>query len=75
MQKPNNHFMTVAELTMISLPTEMLEEVGIDEFSGIEAFVDRGRIIIQPLEDDEDDEYEDDCVCCPCCGCCEDRRL
>ncbi len=73
MQKPNNHFMT--ELTMISLPTEMLEEVGIDEFSGIEAFVDRGRIIIQPLEDDEDDEYEDDCVCCPCCGCCEDRRL
>ncbi len=73
MQKPNNHFMT--ELTMISLPAEMLEEVGIDEFSGIEAFVDRGRIIIQPLEDDEDDEYEDDSVCCPCCGCCEDRRL
>ncbi len=77
MQKPNNHFMTVTELTMISLPTEMLEEVGIDEFSGIEAFVDRGRIIIQPLEDDEDDEYEDDddCACCPCCGCREDRRL
>ena len=70
MQKQNNHFMT--ELTMISLPTEMLEEVGIDEFSGIEAFVDRGRIIIQPLEDDEDEE---DCVCCPYCGCREDRRL
>ncbi len=80
MQKPNNHFMTVTELTMISLPTEMLEEVGIDEFSGIEAFVDRGRIIIQPLEDDEDeddeyDEEDDECVCCPYCGCCEDRRL
>lgn len=74
MQKQNNHFMT--ELTMISLPAEMLEEVGIDEFSGFEAFVDRGRIIIQPLEDEDDeyDEDDDDCVCCPCCGCCEDRR-
>jgi len=67
----------MTELTMISLPTEMLEEVGIDEFSGFEAFVDRGRIIIQPLEDEDDeydDEEEDECVCCPCCGCCEDRR-
>ena len=72
MQKQNNHSMT--ELTMIAIPTDMLEEVGIDEFSGIEAFVDRGRIIIQPLEDDEDEE-DDDCVGCPYCGCCEDRRL
>ncbi len=74
MQKPNNHSMN--ELTMIAIPTEMLEEAGIDEFDGIEVFVDRGRIIIQPLED-EDDEYEEDdgCVCCPYCGCREDRRL
>ncbi len=67
MQKQNNHSMN--ELTMIAIPTEILEEAGIDEFDGIEIFVDRGRIIIQPLEDD------DECVCCPYCGCCEDRRL
>ncbi len=67
MQKPNDK---LTSWTLISVPTEMLEEVGIDEFSGIEAFVDRGRIIIQPLENDDDK-----CVCCPYCGCCEDRRL
>ncbi len=74
MQKSNNHY--VNQLTMITIPTEMLEEAGIDEFSGIEVFVDRGRIIIQQLED-EDDEYEEDdgCVCCPYCGCREDHRL
>ncbi len=74
MQKQNNHSMN--ELTMITIPTEMLEEAGIDEFDGIEVFVDRGRIVIQPLED-EDDEYEEDdcCVCCPYCGCREDHRL
>lgn len=74
MQKPNNHYLN--ELTMIAIPTDMLEEAGIDEFSGIEVFVDRGRIIIQQLEDeDEDNAYEDDdeCVCCPYCGCCEGR--
>ena len=71
MQKQNNHSMT--ELTMITIPTEMLEEAGIDEFDGIEVFVDRGRIIIQPLEDE--DEEDDDCVCCPYCGCREDHRL
>lgn len=71
MQKPNNFY--VNELTMIAIPTDMLEEAGIDEFTGIEVFVDRGRIIIQPLED-EDDEY-DDCVCCPYCGCREDHCL
>lgn len=65
MQKPNNHYLN--ELTMIAIPTDMLEEAGIDEFSGIEVFVDRGRIIIQQLED------EDECVCCPYCGCCEGR--
>ncbi len=67
MQKSNNHSMN--ELTMITIPTEMLEEAGIDEFDGIEVFVDRGRIIIQRLED------EDDCDCCPYCGCREDHRL
>lgn len=75
MQKQNNHFMT--ELTMIAIPTDMLEEVGIDEFTTMEVFVDRGRIIIQPLEDEDDeyDEEDDDCICCPYCGCREDHCL
>lgn len=74
MQKPNN----VNQLTMIAIPTDMLEEAGIGEYTTMEVFVDRGRIIIQQLEDeDEDDAYEDDddCVCCPYCGCREDHRL
>ena len=71
MQKPNNFY--VNELTMIAIPTDMLEEAGIDEFTGIEVFVDRGRIIIQQLE--EEDEDEDECVCCPYCGCREDHCL
>ncbi len=69
MQKSNNHY--VNQLTMIAIPSEMLEEAGIDEFSGIEVFVDRGRIIIQQLEDEDEDE----CDCCPYCGCREDHRL
>lgn len=71
MQKPNNFY--VNELTMITIPTDMLEEAGIDEFTGIEVFVDRGRIVIQQLEDEDEDD--DGCVCCPYCGCREDHRL
>lgn len=35
--------------------------------------MDRGRIIIQQLEDEDEDE--DECVCCPYCGCREDHCL
>lgn len=66
MQKPNNKLIP---MTLISVPTEMLEEVGIDEFSGIQISVARGRLIIEPI--DEDDE----CAACPCRGRCEDACL
>lgn len=66
MQKPNDKR---TSWTMISVPTEMLEEVGIDEFSGIQFSVARGRLMLEPLEADAE------CDLCPRRGCCEEARL
>jgi len=47
----------------------MLEEVGIDEFSGIQFSVARGRLMLEPLDPDAE------CDLCPRRGCCEEARL
>lgn len=59
MQKPNNN---LTQLTLIAVPTDLLEEVGIDEFSGIQYYTRGGRIIIEPIDEEEE-------IRCPYCGC------
>lgn len=59
MQKSNNH---LTPWTFIAVPADLLEEVGIDEFSGIQYYARGGRIILEPI--DAEDAFR-----CPCCGC------
>lgn len=65
MEKPNNN---LTQWTLISVPTELLEEVGIDEFSGIQYYTRGGRIIIGPIDEEE-------ALRCPCRGCAGVDRL
>ena len=66
MQKSNNEFV---ESVLIGIPADLLEEVGIDLYSTIQMSVSRGRIIIEPV-DEEESTFHQRCphVCC-CEGC------
>jgi len=73
-------------LSLISIPTELLIEAGITENSVVEMYMDNGDIVIHKAEDvseyvcDMDcencpfsyTECEDDCENCPCREHCED---
>ena len=50
MQKSNNE---VVESVLMAIPADLLEEVGIDLYSTIQMSVSRGRIIIEPVDEDE----------------------
>ena len=67
MQKSNNEFV---ESVLMAIPTDMLEEVGIEPDSTIQMHVSGGRIIIQAVD-------EEACGfrrCCPHACCCEGCR-
>ena len=66
MQKSNNE---IIESVLIGIPADLLEEVGIDLYSTIQMSVSRGRIIIEPV-DEEESTFHQRCphVCC-CEGC------
>ena len=66
MQKSNNE---IVESVLIGIPADLLEEVGIDLYSTIQMSVSRGRIIIEPV-DEEESTFHQRCphVCC-CEGC------
>ncbi|MBR3996930.1 MAG: AbrB/MazE/SpoVT family DNA-binding domain-containing protein [Clostridia bacterium] len=73
-------------LTLISIPTELLDEAGITENSVVEMYMDNGNIVIRKAEDvsryvcDNDcqscpvmyTECDDNCKECPCKDHCED---
>ena len=64
MQKSNNE---VVESVLIGIPADLLEEVGIDLYSTIQMSVSRGRIIIEPVDEEESAFHQR----CPHACCCE----
>lgn len=64
MQKSNQ----VSEFTLFPVPTEMLEEVGLVLTPTVQYSVSRGRLMIEPIYDDEEPARHCPHVCC-CEGC------
>lgn len=52
MQKSNEH--TVNHI-FLAVPADLLEEVGIDEFSEVEMWVSDGRLIMEPVDEAKED--------------------
>lgn len=50
MQKSNEH---TVESILLAVPVDLLEEVGIDESSVIQMQVSQGRLIIEPVDEEE----------------------
>ena len=63
MQKSNQ----VSEFTLFPVPTEMLEEVELDLSHTVQYSVSRGRIIIEPVDEEESAFHQR----CPHTCCCE----
>lgn len=66
MQKPNNEFV---ESVLMAIPTDMLEEVGIELDSTIQMHVSRGRIIIQAVDEEVCGSHRRCPYACFCEGC------
>ena len=64
MQKSNQ----VSEFTLFLVPTEMLKEVELDLSHTVQYSVSRGRLIIEPIYDDEEPARHCPHACC-CEGC------
>lgn len=64
MQKSNQ----VSEFTLFPVPTEMLEEVELDLSRTVQYSVSRGRLVIEPIYDDEEPARHYPHACC-CEGC------
>ena len=64
MQKSNNE---VVESVLMPIPADLLEEVGIDLYSTIQMSVSRGRIIIEPV-DEEESAFHQRCPYGSLCG-------
>ena len=61
-------------LTLISIPTELLDEAGITENSVVEMYMDNGNIVIHKAEDVSGYVCDLDCENCPFCSTeCEDN--
>lgn len=65
MQKSNQ----VSEFTLFPVPTEMLKEVELDLSRTVQYSVSRGRLVIEPIYDEEEPVR-----CCPHTCCCEGCR-
>ena len=66
MQKSNNE---IVESVLIGIPADLLEEVGIDLYSTIQMSVSRGRIIIEPVDEEESTFHQRVPHTCCCEGC------
>lgn len=66
MQKSNNE---IVESVLIGIPADLLEEVGIDLYSTIQMSVSRGRIIIEPVDEEESTFHQRVLRACCCEGC------
>ena len=64
----------VNEYTMLSIPTELLEAVGIEDGDTIQMNAAEGRIVIEPVLDDDSDDGDCDGYCefCPFAEECEE---
>ena len=65
MQKSNQ----VSEFTLFPVPTEMLEEVELDLSRTVQYSVSRGRIIIEPVDEEESTFHQRCPHACFCEGC------
>lgn len=50
MQKSNEH---TVETIFLAVPVDLLEEVGIDEFSTVQMHTSQGRLMIEPADEEE----------------------
>lgn len=50
MQKSNKH---TVESIFLAVPVDLLEEVGIDEFSEVQMWASQGRLMIEPVDEEE----------------------
>lgn len=66
MQKSNNE---IVESVLIAIPADLLEEAGIDLYSTIQMSVSRGRIIIEPVDEEESAFHQLCPHACFCEGC------
>lgn len=55
MQKSNEH---TVETIFLAIPVDLLEEVGIDEFSEVRMWVSDGRLIMEPVDEEVDGLYQ-----------------
>ena len=65
MQKSNQ----VSEFTLFPVPTDMLEEVELDLSHTVQYSVSRGRIIIEPVDEEESTFHQRCSHACCCEGC------
>ena len=65
MQKSNNE---IVESVLMAIPADLLEEVGIDLYSTIQMSVSRGRIIIEPVDEEESTFHQQCPYGSPCGG-------
>ena len=61
----------IQEYTLLPVPTEVLEEVGIDAFSTIQFSVARGKLIIEPIDAEQNMVCIGSCCWCPGRNTCE----
>lgn len=66
MQKSNNE---VVESVLMAIPTDLLEEVGINLYFTIQMSASRGRIIIEPVDEEESAFHQRCPHACFCEGC------
>ena len=71
MQKTNQ----VEDITLLPVPTEVLEELELDAFSTIQYSISRGRLIIEPIDGEQSMVCFGNCCRCPGRECCEEASL
>lgn len=55
MQKSNEH---TVESFLVSIPAELMEEVGIDESTTIQMWVSQGLLILEPVDEEVDGLFQ-----------------
>lgn len=55
MQKSNEH---TVETILLAVPVDLLEEVGIDEFSTVQMHTSQGQFILEPVDEEVDGLYQ-----------------
>ena len=53
------------EYTLLPVPTEVLEEVGLDAFTTIQFSISRGKLIIEPIDGEQNMVCFGNCCRCP----------